>query len=133
MTEQAMADSQPQPAMNIEKMLGSLISLITQAKVRYEGTLISVDQKRRSMHLTNVKSYGSEGRRGVGEFPATDNIIQNVVFKVDHIIDFKIVKKPEPKDEKDKNVERDPAIISENLDKGAQEDYDRMDQYGVKD
>ena len=106
-------------------MLGSLISLITQAKVRYEGTLISVDQKRRSMHLTNVKSYGSEGRRGVGEFPATENIIQNVVFKVDHIIDFKIVKKPEPKEGAD-NVEQDPAIISQNLE-GKTESEDKRE------
>jgi len=47
------------------------------------------------MHLKSVKSFGSEGRRdGSGEIPGSDNIQPTVIFKVDHIKDFKIIKRP---------------------------------------
>jgi protein LSM14 len=38
--------------------------LITNAQVRYEGTLVEVDKAERSMKLKSVKSFGTEGRRG---------------------------------------------------------------------
>lgn len=58
------------------------------------------------MTLINVKSFGSEGRRGgTNEIPPTDNEIAEARFKVDHIKDFKIVEKPNP-------TLLDPAIIS---------------------
>ena len=50
--------------MQTDQVTGSIISLITNAQVRYEGTLISIDRKERSMHLKDVRSFGSEGRRG---------------------------------------------------------------------
>ena len=86
--------------MQSDKLVGSIISLITNAGVRYEGTLVKVDGTERSMNLKDVKSYGTEGRRnGVNEIPAHENIIPSVVFKVDHIKDFQIVKRPEEKEE----------------------------------
>lgn len=49
---------------------------------------------------------GSEGRRGgTNEIQGTDNVIEEVIFKVDHIKDFKIIEKPNP-------TLIDPAIIS---------------------
>lgn len=33
-------------------LVGSLISLITNANIRYEGTLVMVDKVERAMHLT---------------------------------------------------------------------------------
>lgn len=58
------------------------------------------------MTLINVKSYGSEGRRGgVNEIPPADAEISEARFKVDHIKDFKIIEKPNP-------TLLDPAIIS---------------------
>jgi len=47
------------------------------------------------MHLKEVRSFGSEGRRPeLGEIPAHDSVQPSVIFKVDHIKDFKIVKRP---------------------------------------
>lgn len=58
------------------------------------------------MTLIQVKSMGSEGRRGgTNEIQGTDNVIEEVIFKVDHIKDFKIIEKPNP-------TLIDPAIIS---------------------
>jgi protein LSM14 len=73
--------------------------------VRYEGVLSEIDPINKAMTLINVKSYGSEGRRGgVNEIPAAPEISE-ARFKVDHIKDFKIIEKP--------NLTLlDPAIIS---------------------
>ena len=56
--------------------MGSKISLITNALVRYEGILSEVDPIKKSMTLINVKSFGTEGRRnGVNEIPIIDSEI----------------------------------------------------------
>lgn len=98
-------------AMQNDKLIGSTISIITKAKVRYEGVLIQTDRKERSMKLENVKSYGSEGRRdGQGEVPEKDERIASVVFKVDHIENFEIIK---PRESPKPPEIQDPAIIQE--------------------
>ncbi len=84
------------------------MSIITTANVRYEGVLSEVDPINKAMTLINVKSFGSEGRRGgTNEIPPTDGEISEARFKVDHIKDFKIIEKPNP-------TLLDPAIISTN-------------------
>ena len=40
--------------MQSDKLVGSIISLITNAGVRYEGTLVKVDGTERSMNLKDV-------------------------------------------------------------------------------
>ena len=68
--------------------------------------LSEVDPINKAMTLINVKSFGSEGRRGgTNEIPPTEGEIAEARFKVDHIKDFKIVEKPNP-------ALLDPAIIS---------------------
>ena len=57
-------DAKKQPAAQEDQLVGSLIELITNAQVRYEGTLVEVDQAERSMKLKSVRSFGTEGRRG---------------------------------------------------------------------
>lgn len=49
--------------MQSNNILGSKISLITNAQVRYEGILSEVDPTKKSMTLINVKSHGTENRR----------------------------------------------------------------------
>ena len=82
-----------------DNLTGSLISLITNALVRYEGTLVEINRAERSMNLQDVRSFGTEGRReGKNEIQAHENTIKSVVFKVDQVKDFQIIKRPE-KDE----------------------------------
>lgn len=93
--------------MSTEQLIGSKISLLTNADVRYEGTLVEIDRAGRSMSLQNVKSFGTEGRRnGVQEIAPLDNEIGSVVFKLDHMKDFNILSKPS------EVMQQDPAIIS---------------------
>ena len=102
--------------MQTDNLTGSLISLITNAQVRYEGTLIEINRVERSMNLQNVRSFGTEGRRdGKNEISAHENTIPSVIFKVDHVKDFSIIKRPEPTETKPKKPElqeQDPAIIN---------------------
>ena len=89
--------------------IGSLISIITKAESRYEGTLVEVDRVNKTMKLQNVRSMGTEGRRdGQKELPASDSITAAVKFRVDLIKSIKILEEaPEKEDE----PEEDPAII----------------------
>jgi len=71
MSQQPIAT--PKTSHDTDQVTGSVISLITNAHVRYEGTLVKIDKTARAMHLNNVKSFGSEGRReGAGEIPGSD-------------------------------------------------------------
>jgi protein LSM14 len=44
--------------------LGSKLSIVTTAFVRYEGILREVDPINKAMTLINIRSFGTEGRRG---------------------------------------------------------------------
>lgn len=60
------------------------MELITKAQVRYEGTVVKLDKVERAMHLSQVKSFGTEGRKGgQGEIAPRDDIIDMVVFKIE--------------------------------------------------
>lgn len=79
-----------------DNLTGSVISLITNAQVRYEGTLIEINRAERSMNLREVRSFGTEGRRdGKNEIQPHENVISSVVFKVDHVQDFTIIQRPD--------------------------------------
>lgn len=65
-----------------------------------------MDPVNKAMTLVGVRSYGTEGRRnGVNEIQESENEIAEVVFKLEHIKDFKIIEKPN-------TSLLDPAIIS---------------------
>lgn len=76
-------------------------------QARYEGILTEVDTVAKTMRLKNVKNCGTEGRRGGGsnEILASEQEIQEVLFKLEHIKDFKILEKPNP-------ILIDEAIVS---------------------
>lgn len=101
--------------------MGSKLSLITRAMVRYEGILIETNGEEKTMTLKNVQSYGSEGRRnGVNEIPAPEKPIECVKFKVDQISDFNIIQKP------DDGIMSDPAIVSADL--GSKKEEEKQNQ-----
>ena len=90
--------SRREEKMQTDNLTGSVISLITNAQVRYEGTLVEINRAERSMNLSDVRSFGTEGRRdGKNEIQGHENVISSVIFKVDHVKDFTIIKRPEAK------------------------------------
>lgn len=76
---------------------GKKVWLITKAQVRYEGTVIKLDKVERAMHLSQVKSFGTEGRKnGQNEIAPRDDIIETVVFKIELVQNFEVVQEDQP-------------------------------------
>ena len=76
-------------------MIGSILSLITQSQFRYQGKLVKLDTDEKAIHMSKVKSFGTEGRRGDNEVPPNPKEIESVILKLDHIRDFKVVAQEE--------------------------------------
>ena len=106
--------------------IGSRISLISKSDIRYEGTLYTIDPTEHTVSLSNVRSFGTEGRRQDGhEVPPSGDIYEYIIFRGTDIKDLRVVsnsqteepaKKPEPQaDPKPEpaKVESRPATVSE--------------------
>lgn len=106
-TVQSLPSTQPAGGnLNSQSLLGSRLSIISTVQARYEGILSEVDPVAKTMRLKNVKNCGTEGRRaGVNEIQASEMEIQEVLFKIEHIKDFKILERPN-------TILLDPAIVS---------------------
>lgn len=66
--------------------------MISTNKVRYVGTLSSINSTESSVALVNVRCFGTEGRRGgASEMPAQAQIYPFVTFQGKDIADLQIL------------------------------------------
>ena len=86
--------------------IGSQISLISKSDIRYEGTLSSIDTTQHTVSLSNVRSFGTEGRRiDCREIPASTEIYEIIIFRGADIKDLTVIQsnptyqEPSPKQE----------------------------------
>jgi len=93
--------------------IGSKISLISKSEIRYEGTLFGVDQNDSTVSLSNVRSFGTEGRKGggVGEIAPVHEIFDIIVFRGSDIKDLN-VSEPAPVVVQNRVPTNDPAIVN---------------------
>lgn len=65
------------------------------------------------MSLENVKSFGTEGRRGnpSEELPASDQIYEYIVFRGSDVKDLRIEQPAPAKENKPPTMPDDPAIV----------------------
>ena len=65
------------------------------------------------MSLENVRSYGTEGRRGSPEeeLPPSDQVYEYIVFRGSDVKDLRIEEAPAAKENKPPTMPDDPAIV----------------------
>lgn len=71
--------------------LGSKISLISKADIRYEGKLYTVDPQDCTIALANVRSFGTEDRKTAHPVPAQNQVYDYILFRATDIKDISVV------------------------------------------
>ncbi|KAF7658954.1 hypothetical protein LDENG_00005330 [Lucifuga dentata] len=91
--------------------IGSKISLISKAQIRYEGILSSVDTEKSTVALAKVKSYGTEDRHTDRPVPPKDEIYEYIIFRGSDIKDITVSEPPKPHH----GLPHDPAIVQSSI------------------
>ncbi|XP_054639335.1 protein LSM14 homolog B-like isoform X3 [Dunckerocampus dactyliophorus] len=91
--------------------IGSKISLISKAQIRYEGILSSVDTDRSTVALAKVKAYGTEDRHTDSPVPPKDEMYEYIIFRGSDIKDITVSEPAKPHH----GLPRDPAIVQSSL------------------
>ncbi|XP_061902762.1 protein LSM14 homolog B-like isoform X1 [Entelurus aequoreus] len=91
--------------------IGSKISLISKAQIRYEGILSSVDTERSTVALAKVKSYGTEDRHTDSPVPPKDEVYEFIIFRGSDIKDITVSEPTKPHH----GLPRDPAIVQSSV------------------
>ncbi|XP_047438533.1 protein LSM14 homolog B-like isoform X2 [Mugil cephalus] len=105
--------------------IGSKISLISKAQIRYEGILSSVDTDRSTVALAKVKSYGTEDRYTDRPVPPKDEIYEYIIFRGSDIKDITVSEPPKPHH----GLPRDPAIVQSSLGSSSAAYHPRWNSY----
>ncbi|CEO94851.1 Sm domain-containing protein [Plasmodiophora brassicae] len=85
--------------------IGSRISLISKSDIRYEGTLFTIDPVNSTVALSNVRCFGTEGRRPEAVPPAP-TVYQFIIFKGADIKNLVVCEQQD-----DQAPPDDPAIV----------------------
>ncbi|XP_008291659.1 protein LSM14 homolog B-like [Stegastes partitus] len=105
--------------------IGSKISLISKAQIRYEGILSSVDTDRSTVALAKVKSYGTEDRHTDRPVPPKDEIYEYIIFRGSDIKDITVSEPPKPHH----GLPRDPAIVQSSIGSSSSAYHPRWSPY----
>ena len=94
--------------MDKQAILGSKISLISRAGIRYEGILYTIDTHNSTVSLAKVKSYGTEDRYTENVVPARPEVYDYIIFRGKDIQDLHVC---EPPTARDQLMTQDPSIV----------------------
>ena len=90
--------------------VGSRISLISKAEIRYEGILYVINTEESTIALQNVRSYGTEGR-AKPDVPPTDEVYDFIIFRGEDMKDLTVLEGSSTKPSQ-RAVLEDPAVVS---------------------
>jgi hypothetical protein len=81
---------------------------------RYVGTLVEINSEASTVSLDNVRSFGTEGRKGgKDEYPPSDVVYEQIVFRGSDVKDLRIEESATTK--APPAMPQDPAIIGVSL------------------
>ncbi|XP_016841699.1 protein LSM14 homolog B isoform X2 [Nasonia vitripennis] len=104
--------------------LGSKISLISKADIRYEGRLFTVDPQECTIALANVKSFGTEDRETQFPVAPQNQVYEYILFRGSDIKDIRVVNSVS-------SLPNDPAIVQMTVQPSmGQQSYQPQPGYG---
>jgi len=99
-------------AIQASQFIGSKISLITKAEIRYEGILYALDLQDATISLAKVKSFGTEDRPTERPNPPNDDVFEFIIFRGADIKTLDVVEPPKSVTALTSGVPpNDPAIV----------------------
>ncbi|KAJ4830392.1 hypothetical protein Tsubulata_033981 [Turnera subulata] len=93
-----------------ESYIGSVLKIISNSGIRYQGILFHINPRHSTIALQNVRCFGTEGRRKDGpEVPPSDHVYDYIYFRGTDIKDLEVLSSPTF--EHTHSIHDDPAII----------------------